>query len=120
MKKALLLFSLFILTGFGVFAQTIGLEQVRTLASANSRSLAKYNLAITSTVLDERARVFSNLPSLSLGATASMSLWSAQNAAPVGNPFDTLSSKVNLGVSQKIFEGGKSLVQKAINEIILS
>jgi len=117
MKKMLLLFSLFILTGLGVFAQSLSLEQVRTLALANSRSLAKYNLAVTSTLLDERSRIFTNLPSLSLGANASMSLWNAQNAAPVGNPFDTFSSGVSISVSQKIFEGGKTLVQKAINKI---
>jgi len=117
MKKTILLFSFIILTGFGVFAQTLNIEQVRTLALANSRSLAKYNLAVTGTLLDERARFFSTLPSLSLGANASMSLWNAQNAAPVGNPFDTFSSSASVSVSQKIFEGGKTLIQKAINEI---
>ncbi|MDR2597157.1 MAG: TolC family protein [Treponema sp.] len=117
MKRVLLLLSLIILAGYGVFAQTIGIEEVRTLALANSRSLAKYNLAVTGTLLDERARFFSTLPSLSLGATASMSLWNAQNAAPIGNPFDTFSSGASVSVSQKIFEGGKTLIQKAINEI---
>jgi outer membrane protein TolC len=117
MKKMLLLFSFILLTGFGVFAQTLSLEQVRTLALANSRSLAKYNLAVTSTILDERSRVFSALPSLSLGANASMSLWNAQNAAPVENPFDTFNSGASISVSQKIFEGGKTLVQRAINQI---
>jgi outer membrane protein TolC len=117
MKKILLLFSLIILTGYEMFAQTINLEQVRTLALANSRSLAKYNLAVTSTLLDERSRIFATLPSLSLGANASMSLWNAQNAAPIANPFDTFNSGLSISVSQKIFEGGKTLVQKAINEI---
>jgi len=117
MKKMLLLFNFILLTGFGVFAQSLSLEQVRTLALANSRSLAKYNLAVTSTVLDERSRIFSTLPSLSLGANASMSLWNAQNAAPVENPFDTFNSGASISVSQKIFEGGKTLVQRAINQI---
>jgi len=100
-----------------VSAQTLDLEQVRTLALANSRSLAKYNLAVKSAALDERSRVFSALPSLSLGANASMSLWNAQNAAPIENPFDTFNSGANIGVSQKFFEGGKTLIQKAINDI---
>ena len=103
--------------GFEMFAQTISLEQVRTLALANSRSLAKYNLAVTNTLLDERSRIFATLPSLSLGANASMSLWNAQNAAPIANPFNTFSSGVSVSVSQKIFEGGKTLIQKAINGI---
>jgi outer membrane protein len=117
MKRMAMFFSLIILAGFGLFAQTLNLEQVRTLALANSRSLAKYNLTVTGTALDERARFFSTLPSLSLGANASISLWSAQNAVHTDNPFDTFGSGLSLNVSQKIFEGGKTLIQKAINEI---
>jgi outer membrane protein len=117
MKRAALFFSLILLAGVGLFAQTLTLEQVRTLALANSRNLTKYNLAITSTILDERSRIFTTLPSLSLGANASMNLWNAQNSAPVENPFDTFNSGINFSVSQKIFEGGKTLIQKAINEI---
>jgi len=116
MKKLLFIITL-IISCAGLFAQTLTLEQTRTLALANSRSLAKYNLAVMSTALDERSRIFSALPSLSLGANASISLWSAQNSVPVGNPFDTFSSGVSFSASQKIFEGGKTLIQKAINEI---
>jgi hypothetical protein len=111
MKTALVLLGFLFHTGFVLFAQTMGLEEVRTLALANSRSLAKYNLAVTGTALDERSRIFSALPSLSLGANASMSLWNAQNAAPVDNPFDIFSSGANFNVSQKIFEGGKTLIK---------
>ena len=112
---------LFIFAGFGVFAETAGadfisLEQVRTLALINSRSLAKHNLAIQNSLLEERSRIYSNLPSLSLGASASMGLWDVRTAAPV-NPFDTFSSGMNIRVSQRIFEGGKTLIQKAINQI---
>jgi outer membrane protein TolC len=117
MKRLVLLSGFIFNLGFVLSAQTIGLEEVRTLALANSRSLAKYNLAVIGTVIDERTRFLSALPSLSLGASASMSLWNAQSAAPAGNPLDTLSSSVNISVSQKIFEGGKTLIQKAINEI---
>ena len=112
-----ILICMIISVGTGVFAETIGLEEVRALALANSRSLAKYNLGIQSALLDEKSRVYSNLPSLSLGASASMSLWSAQNSAPIENPFDTFSAGASFGVSQRIFEGGKSIYQKAINEI---
>ena len=117
MKKAVFLLSIIVLLGPALFAETITLEQVRTLALANSRSLAKYNLAIQSAALTEKARVYSNLPSLSLGASASMSLWSASNAAPIENPFDTFRAGASASVSQSLFEGGKSVVQKAINEI---
>jgi outer membrane protein len=117
MRKILLIYGLISLYASAALAQSISLEQARTLALANSRSLAKYNLAVTSTLLDERSRVFTTLPSLSLGANASMSLWNAQNAAPIENPFDTFNSGVSIGVSQKIFEGGKTLIQKAINGI---
>jgi len=126
MKKVLFFLYLILLTSWGVFGETggadrisadkIGLEQVRTLALANSRSLAKYNLAIQNSLLDERSRLYSNLPSLSLGASASIGLWDARTASPV-NPFETFSSGANFRVSQKVFEGGKTLIQKAINQI---
>jgi len=117
MRKVFLTCGLISLYASTALAQSISLEQARTLALANSRSLAKYNLAVTSTLLDERSRIFTTLPSLSLGANASMSLWSAQNAAPIENPFDTFNSGMSISVSQKIFEGGKTLIQKAINGI---
>ena len=116
MRKRLLCSFLF-LAGFSLFAETVNLEQVRTLALQNSKSLAKYNLAIRGTVLDDRTLLYSNLPSLSLGASASMSLWSAARAAPIENPFDTFSAGASVSLSQKIFEGGKSVIQKAINNI---
>jgi outer membrane protein len=115
--KKLVFLSTLIIGCVSLSAQTLTLEQARTLALANSRSLAKYNLAVTSTILDERSRFFSNLPSLSLGANASVNLWNAQSAAPVENPFDTFNSGASFSVSQKIFEGGKTLIQKEINKI---
>jgi outer membrane protein len=116
-KKIALIFGIAVLTSSIVFGETINLEQVRVLALANSRSLAKYKLAIQGAVLDERSRIYSNLPSLSLGASASMSLWSAESAAPIENPFDTFSAGASVSVSQRIFEGGKTIIQKAINEL---
>ena len=117
MKKIPLLLCAVFLLSAGLSAETVNLEQVRSLALANSRSLAKYNLSIQNAALEEKARVYSNLPSLSLGLGASMSLWGAENSAPVENPFDTFRANASFGVSQKIFEGGKTLVQKAINQI---
>ena len=119
-KKTVLAFYLVAFACFGLSAETtetITLEQVRTLALANSRSLARHNLALRGTVLDERARVFSNLPSLSLGASASMSLWNPARAEPTANPLDTLSAGASFSVSQRIFEGGRTSIQRAINEI---
>jgi len=124
--KTAFAFFLIAFTCFGLYAETgesaesvatISLEQVRTLALANSRSLARHNLAIRGTVLDERARVFSNLPSLSLGASASVSLWNPARAEPVANPLDTFTSGASFSVSQRIFEGGRTSIQRAINEI---
>jgi outer membrane protein TolC len=115
MKRILLI--VFLLTGIGSFAGAIDLEEARSFALANSRNLAKYNLAILNASLDEKSRVYSNLPSLSLGASAGMSLWSAARAAPIENPFDTFSAGGSVSLSQRIFEGGRSIIQKAINAI---
>jgi outer membrane protein len=115
--KKFIFFSTLIIGCAGLFAQTIGLEEVRTLALANSRSLTKYNLAITNTLLDEKSRVFSNLPSLSLGANGSMDIWNKNG--PVENPLSTIDAGVSIDVrhTQKIYDGGKASIQKAINGI---
>jgi outer membrane protein len=117
MKRTILLFSIILLVGFETFSQTISLEEVRTLALTNSRSLTKYNLSITNTLLDEKSRVFQNLPSLSLGANASMNIWNQKGI--VEDPLSTIDASVSVSVShtQKIYDGGKANIQKALNEI---
>jgi len=118
MKKQLILFFLVVLAAAGsLYADSLTIEQVRSLALANSRSLAKYNLVIEGTYLDEKSRIYNYIPTPSLGGGASVNLWNAQGGEPVTNPFDTLSAYGNVSVSQIIFQGGKTLVQKAINAI---
>jgi len=118
MKKAIILLGLLIFTFSGLFAESITLEQVRSMALANSRTLARYNLAIQSTTLDEKTRIYNDyIPTPSLGAGASVNLWNAQGNGPVKNLSDTFSASGNVGVSENIFQGGKTLVQKAINAL---
>ena len=123
-----LIFSLIFLAN-GVFAETVSdsevtddavraealtLEQARVLALANSRNLAKYNLSIRSSVLDERNHFYTMIPSLSAEYNASMSYlrdW------VFVNPVDTFNTGLTFAITQKIFEGGKSFIQKAITEI---
>ena len=114
MKKLLPVF--IFLSCFRVTAQTISLEQVRGLVLANSRSLTKYNLTVQSSVLAERSQLYANFPSLSAGASASMNLWDS-GGTPLEDPFETFGAGASLSVSQKIFEGGKSLVQQAIRRL---
>jgi outer membrane protein TolC len=94
----------------------LSLEQTRLLALANSRSLAKYNLAIKNSELNEQSQFYTNLPTLSLGVSASMTLWNSDGMGETSLA-DTLTGGANFSVSQKLFNGGKSLVQKAINSI---
>ncbi|MCL2558004.1 MAG: TolC family protein [Treponema sp.] len=110
-------FCLVFFAGLCAHAQSLTLEQARTLALANSRSLARHGQALRSIALDERARVYQNLPSLSLGASGSMGLWSQAGAPAIENPLDTFSAGASFGVSQRIFDGGRTSIQKAINEI---
>ena len=116
-RAFIFLSAFFLITNIYSFAETITLEQVRVLALANSRSLARHNLAIMSTILDGRSLLYSNLPSFSLGASAGMSLWSPARAAPVDNPLDTFSAGANISVSQRIFDGGRNAIQRAINNL---
>jgi len=115
MRKKLILSGLILLTASRAFSQTVSLEQARTLALANSRSLAKYNLAIRSGVLDERSHLYTMLPSVSAGYSASMNYINGD--WEFVNPVDTFGAGFDIAVTQKIFEGGKNFIQKAIYAI---
>ena len=113
--KRIFFFVFLIFAVSGLFAQNISLEQVRSLALANSRSLAKLNLSLRSSALDEKSQLFTMLPSLSADYSASVSYLDSE--WHFVNPVDTFDARANFSITQKIFEGGKSFVQKAINEI---
>ena len=98
----------------GIFAQTLNLEQTRTLALANSRSLARYELSIRTSILDERNQLYSMLPSLSAKYDASVYYLKDWEFV---NPADTFSAGASFSVTQVIFQGGKSFIQKAIAAI---
>jgi len=114
-KKIIVIINLVLLGGAGLFADTISLEDVRTLALTNSRSLAKYSMSIRSSLLDEKTQLYAVLPSVSAGYSASMS-YLDKNWGFV-NPVDTLSAGMDFSVTQKIFEGGKNTIQRAISKI---
>jgi len=115
MKRGILVLSIFCLIVSGIFADTINLERARELALANSRSLAKYTMSIRSSVLDERSQLYSMLPSPSARYGASMSY--LENDWKIANPIDTLNTSATFAVTQKIFEGGKSFIQKSLSAI---
>jgi len=112
MKRKLLFITFLIAAGTAIFSQTVNLEQARILALANSRSLAKYNLAIRSSVLDERSHLYTMLPSVSAGYSASINYLNRD--WEFVNPVDTFNAGFDIAITQKIFEGGKSFIQKAI------
>ncbi len=98
--------------GFACFAQnTLTLDAVRTMALANSRTLSKLNLSIQSALLDEKSQNYNNFPSLSLGASASASVWGDTNIQ------DSFNAGANIGISQTIWSGGKNTVLGQINKI---
>ena len=100
----------------GLFAESISLEQAREFALHNSRSLAKYNLAIQSSLLNERSQLYSELPSLSMGLSASTSLWT-KDGIPQDLMKNTFSAGASAGISYRIWEGGKSSILRAINSL---
>jgi len=112
-KKNFFCYSLLLICT-ALFAQTLSLEQARTLALANSRSLAKYEMAIRGSILDERNQLYTMLPSVSAGYDASMYYlrdWVLQQ------PIDTFTSGARLSITQILFQGGKGFIQKAISAI---
>jgi outer membrane protein TolC len=121
MKKIIIVFVIAITILFipaVVFGEdeNLTMEQVRELALKNSRSLAKYNLTIQSSGLDEKSQVYSALPSLSLGLSASTTLWT-KDGVPENLYQDTLSAGASVGLSQKLWDGGKNSVLRQINSL---
>ena len=116
MNKTTVLFFLFFLAASQLSAVTINLEQARVLALLNSRSLARYNLAVRSNVLSERLHTYSNLPSFSLGASASTNLWTS-DGVPQDLTRDSFSAGINFSVSQRLWNGGRRAILNAINSM---
>jgi len=114
MKKKIILLTLSLITSMVIKAQTLNLEQARALALANSRSLAKYELSIRSSLLDERGQLYSMLPSVSAGYNASVSYMEDWE---ILNPAKTFTTGFSFSITQILFQGGKSFIQKAIGEI---
>jgi outer membrane protein TolC len=96
----------------GLGAETLGVEAAREAALANSRSLARFALAAENAALTDRARVYTMLPSLQAGISGGMGLWGAE-----GKWADRISAGASFGLSQKLWDGGKNGVLKAINAI---
>ena len=117
-KGALLLAMMQVLAAFApAFAEeTLSLEAARSLGLANSRSIARLNLTLQSKLLDEKAQTYTLLTSLSLGASASITLWN-QEGIQIPRIEEHFSAGLSFGVSQKLYDGGKYPVLKAINAI---
>jgi outer membrane protein TolC len=105
---------LFLSANISAFSQVVDLEQARTSALANSKNLAKYELAIRSSILDEKNQLYTMLPSVSADYRASASY--LRNWEFI-NPKDAYSSGVSFSITQIIFQGGKSFINKAISGI---
>ena len=115
MKKLIVLLHIILLSCMHLSAQTINLDQARVLALANSRSLEKYNLSLRSSLLDEKSHLYTMLPVVSAGYSASMTYLNKEWG--LENPLDTFNSGLDFSITQKIFEGGKSFIQKSISGI---
>lgn len=121
MRKFLLLIILAVFTVPGIIFSldsTLSLEDARALALLNSRSLARFNLIIQSNQLSEKTQYYANLPSLSLGASASANLWTKDGSSMdiIKDSFDAGAS-LKLDYTYKIWDGGKYAIQKAINSL---
>jgi outer membrane protein TolC len=112
--KKIFAVSMFFCIMINCFAQeTISLEDVRNLALENSRALAEINLSLQSAALDEKADNFKYLPSLSLGGSASASLWGNQSI------LDSFDAGVNFNITESvtIWNGGRNTLLKEITNI---
>ncbi|MCL2791961.1 MAG: TolC family protein [Spirochaetaceae bacterium] len=114
--KIFMVIILFISIGFYCIAEepeeTFTLNQIRAFALLNSRILSKYNLSVESSILNERAQTYRNLPSFSLGGSAGGNLWGGDV-----NITDDYNAGVNISLSQKIWDGGRNSVMSSINRL---
>ena len=116
MKALTFLAGIVVSVNVGLFAQTLSLEQARELALSNSRSLARYNLAVQDNLLNERIQRYQDIPSFSLSASASTDLWTS-DGIPQDLTRDSLRAGVGFSVSQRLWNGGKSAILRAINSL---
>jgi outer membrane protein TolC len=96
--------------------ETLSLERTRELALSNSRSLAKYRLAVQGSALDEKTQGYAGFPSLSAGLSASATLWTGGGITQ-DILKDSFRAGANIGVSQQLWDGGKNSLLKAISSI---
>jgi len=112
--KSAVVFIFLLFSSFTAYSQVINLEQARELALANSRSLARYESVIRSSVLDEKSQLYSMLPQVSAGYSASLNFLRDFEFV---NPVDWFQAGANISITQIVFQGGKSFIQKAISAI---
>jgi len=113
-KKIVMISVVLLLTYSVLHSETINLERARNLALSSSRSLAKINQSIRSAVLDEKSQLYNMLPSVSADYRASINYL---NNWEIVNPVDTFQTAGTISVTQKIFEGGRSLILKQISSL---
>ncbi|MCL2230442.1 MAG: TolC family protein [Treponema sp.] len=115
MRKNCLIFLSFLLAPyFCLFAQGLNLEEARALALASSRTLARHNIAIQTSVLNERNQLYSMLPQVSASLNASSSY--LRNWEFI-NPIENMTAGVSFSVTQVLFRGGRSFLERAIQLI---
>lgn len=96
--------------------EPLTLAGARSLALANSKTLASSSLAVESALLAERSGVYAMLPSISLGASASVAVPSGSSKSIA----DTLSTGASVTVKQTVFDFGKNGVLLAIDRLATS
>jgi outer membrane protein TolC len=117
--KQKIVFLAFLFLPLFAFAEgdKLSLEEARRLALANSRSLAKYNMNVRNSALEEKTQFYERLPSLSLGASASADLWNTEGVPQ--SPEDSFSAGASFSVSQDLplWDGGKYSLLREINAL---
>ncbi|MCL2179570.1 MAG: TolC family protein [Treponema sp.] len=104
----------FLVSCSALFSQTVNLEQARLYGLAASRSLARYDMDLRSSILNERNQLYTMLPSISANYGASMNFFRDWEFV---NPVDTLSANVSVSITQVIFQGGRLFIQRALSAI---
>jgi len=114
MKKLFIFMAIIIFSNSNTYSQSINLQQARAMALASSSSLARFELSIRTSILNERSQLYAMLPQVSANVNASMYYFFDGEFV---NPADTFTAGASFSVTQIIFQGGRNFIQRAIREI---
>ncbi|MCL2213988.1 MAG: TolC family protein [Treponema sp.] len=115
MRRTGILFCLVLLLNLAGYAQTvIDIDTARLLGLTNSKDIAGSDASVRTALLNERSQLYSMLPQVSAGYSASANFLQSSEFV---NPVDSFRAGVSLSLNYSIQTGGNDFISMSINKI---